>query len=324
MRLIDYIQGNRRGKDANRIEREAMNDPFLQDALDGFDAVSGNHAQIIVRLERQFTQPAIKHQRNKKMPYYWSVAASVLLVIGFGAYIFWGKPDNSTSVIAINQPDESGKEISDDFLELQYEQIELSQHDLPLAARTFPNDTPKPSPSRTPLSPEMEESSEIFADVAMAIEADEMIVDEMIVEEVARSRLVETSAKRMVHEQAEDAMTKTSDFALNEVAVAEKEAQKQANTESAASRSNRTATPLFGEKEFQAYCQQRVDKHVCSGKDATVKLSFYIDEKGKPTKIIYHRYTCEEAKKEMENIFSSSPAWTRKNRKVNMTIRLKK
>ena len=39
MKLIDYIQGKRRGQEANRLEREAMNDPFLQDAIDGFDRI---------------------------------------------------------------------------------------------------------------------------------------------------------------------------------------------------------------------------------------------------------------------------------------------
>ena len=33
MKLIDYITGNRKGREARRIEREAMDDPFLHDAL---------------------------------------------------------------------------------------------------------------------------------------------------------------------------------------------------------------------------------------------------------------------------------------------------
>ena len=41
MKLIDYITGNRKGREARRIEREAMDDPFLRDALEGYDAVLG-------------------------------------------------------------------------------------------------------------------------------------------------------------------------------------------------------------------------------------------------------------------------------------------
>jgi hypothetical protein len=41
MNFKDYIQGKRHGREANQIEHEAMNDPFLQDAIDGFDNVQG-------------------------------------------------------------------------------------------------------------------------------------------------------------------------------------------------------------------------------------------------------------------------------------------
>ena len=34
--LMQYIQGSRKAKEAHRLEKEAMKDPFLSDALDGF------------------------------------------------------------------------------------------------------------------------------------------------------------------------------------------------------------------------------------------------------------------------------------------------
>lgn len=45
--LMQYIQGSRKGKEAHRLEKEAMKDPFLSDALDGFQAVKGNHVESI-------------------------------------------------------------------------------------------------------------------------------------------------------------------------------------------------------------------------------------------------------------------------------------
>ena len=83
MRLKDYIQGDRRGKAANRLERESMNDSFLQDALDGFDAVAGDHLSNIERLEKKFITPPVMVSRHyRKIGFYASVAASVLLLIG--------------------------------------------------------------------------------------------------------------------------------------------------------------------------------------------------------------------------------------------------
>lgn len=64
MRLIEYIKGLRKGKHAHRIERDAMEDPFLADALEGFDAVDGNHAERIERLQRQLALRSQKEYRN--------------------------------------------------------------------------------------------------------------------------------------------------------------------------------------------------------------------------------------------------------------------
>lgn len=39
MKLLDYIRGARKGKEAHRLEKEAMRDPFLADALEGYSRV---------------------------------------------------------------------------------------------------------------------------------------------------------------------------------------------------------------------------------------------------------------------------------------------
>ncbi|MFZ4456228.1 MAG: carboxypeptidase-like regulatory domain-containing protein [Bacteroidales bacterium] len=93
MRLIDYIKGNRRGKAANRLEREAMSDPFLQEALDGFDAVDGAHAEAISRLESKISRRSAAANHRKRITW-WSAAATVLLIIGFGSYFLMQKEDN--------------------------------------------------------------------------------------------------------------------------------------------------------------------------------------------------------------------------------------
>ena len=53
MKLLDYIRGLRKGKEAHRLERESMQDPFLADAMDGYSQVEGNHEQRIEKLRMQ-------------------------------------------------------------------------------------------------------------------------------------------------------------------------------------------------------------------------------------------------------------------------------
>ena len=63
MRLSDYIQGLRKGKEAHRLEKESMKDPFLADAIDGYNQVEGNHEQRIEKLRIQISARSTK-KRN--------------------------------------------------------------------------------------------------------------------------------------------------------------------------------------------------------------------------------------------------------------------
>lgn len=77
--LKDYIRGKRHGKEANRLEREAMNDPFLQDAIDGYDSIGGDPIPAIEKLEKQLALPV---KRIDKRIWIWTAAAVLVLLIG--------------------------------------------------------------------------------------------------------------------------------------------------------------------------------------------------------------------------------------------------
>ena len=83
MKLIDYIRGKRKGKEAHRLERESMQDPFLADAIDGYDTVEGNHEVHIDELRKM-----ISHKSGKRRTYavISSIAASLLIGIGISFY----------------------------------------------------------------------------------------------------------------------------------------------------------------------------------------------------------------------------------------------
>ena len=73
MSLKNYIQGKRQGKNANQLEREALNDPFLQDAIDGFDSIQGEHLPVIEELERQVVRKTTKKSRHYRI---WILSAA--------------------------------------------------------------------------------------------------------------------------------------------------------------------------------------------------------------------------------------------------------
>ena len=291
MQLKDYIQGKKQGREANRLEREAMNDPFLQEALDGFDKVAGNHAKIINRLEKRFTLPSVSTLLRRNMLLNISIAASILLLIGlFGAYLLLEKNRQNASMLAEAQftEDESGilfdSPVSQSIQEEKF-------HQEPLIAEC----------AKPKAIPAMKSSSTVSARDESSPVADDMAV----VETIDVTETYNLSAPSEVYAEAE-----YSAKSLNK----EKERKRETI------QSDSIQHP-FGEKEFQTYCQQKADKNVCAGKGATVKVSFFIDETGKPAIIDFKSYSCEDAKKEIGNLLSSSPAWTKTDRKVTMTIK---
>ncbi len=97
MSLLDYIKGNRKGKDAHHIERQAMEDPFLAVALEGFESVNGNHSKQIEALQKQVSR---KLQPGNRLLRVWGIAASILICVSAGGYFLlrlMQKPDLLTT-----------------------------------------------------------------------------------------------------------------------------------------------------------------------------------------------------------------------------------
>lgn len=83
MNFLRYIQGFRKGKEAHRLEKEAMQDPFLADALEGYSRLQSDPLPHIDELRKQVA----RRSRKRTFPIRkWSIAAGILLVIGFGSW----------------------------------------------------------------------------------------------------------------------------------------------------------------------------------------------------------------------------------------------
>ncbi|MDR1517342.1 MAG: carboxypeptidase-like regulatory domain-containing protein [Dysgonamonadaceae bacterium] len=94
MDFKDYIQGKRQGKEAHQLERKAMDDPFLQDAIDGYDSSGGNHLSAIEGLERKIAR---RGKARKLRPWIWTAAALLLLLIGT-QLLRWTNPEKNIGV----------------------------------------------------------------------------------------------------------------------------------------------------------------------------------------------------------------------------------
>ena len=78
MKFLDYIKGIRKGKDAHRIEYDAMSDPFWADAIEGFDSIEGDHANRIAQMQARI---AAKTTPKKKKSGVWRIAVAAVAFI---------------------------------------------------------------------------------------------------------------------------------------------------------------------------------------------------------------------------------------------------
>ncbi|MDR1055226.1 MAG: energy transducer TonB [Prevotellaceae bacterium] len=83
-----YLQSERRGKLANELEREAMDDVFLNDALDGFASASDNGEMLADMDLLQENLDRRVHKCTRKHNIHWvATTAAVLLVLVTGYWV---------------------------------------------------------------------------------------------------------------------------------------------------------------------------------------------------------------------------------------------
>ncbi|GHT73665.1 hypothetical protein AGMMS50262_05160 [Bacteroidia bacterium] len=86
MSLESYIHGHRRGNAVNRLEREAMSDAFLADAMEGYDTFKGNQAIQVKELQQQFSRQT--PTANINFLKISLILLVILLLGGVGAYFY--------------------------------------------------------------------------------------------------------------------------------------------------------------------------------------------------------------------------------------------
>lgn len=157
MKLLNYIKGLRKGKEAHHLEKEAMKDPFLADTLDGYNSVEGNQEKQIKALRDKIVAKTARKQNRAAV---WSVAASLLLILSLGSYwLFKEDPPLENRYIALDRipepvsmlktPDSTKKQkdsIEKETLlatEKQKQEIKISSSSLNAIQRVVLNETAK-------------------------------------------------------------------------------------------------------------------------------------------------------------------------------------
>lgn len=375
MTLKEYIQGGRKGKEANRIERQAMNDPFLNDAIEGFDSVEESHIQALERLETK-----VLHARNhsRRAIVYWAMAASVLLLIGFGSlFLLQQKPETRMPEIATVLPKKitpSAEEQKSAVPEstarttISTKAQTLAVASPPVSPETITNkaqDESIPEPVMAPVQTEvsavnqvkmsrmlegkvaglqvktMEQPTNTLQGKVVDEKGEPLIGASVRVKGTNVGAVTDTNGYFQLPQNVSDSAKLIAGYlgyenrevniadkpvsiqmqpdqrALSEVVVVGYGAKRKTSVTGSVTQ---TTANLFGEKEFRVYCQAHAVRNICGDPKAKVKIQFFVSAEGRPTEIKVLKSTCNRAADEVERLLNSSPVWSKKNRKVTLTI----
>lgn len=264
--LMQYIQGSQKGKDAHRLEKEAMKDPFLSDALDGFQAVEGNHVESIEEMRRRISHRTRSHRNSITK---WSIAASLLICLGFGSY-FWlnrqlGMPSQSPLAVVMEEQAAPLQQAPLAGIAADFMQEQESASGVGEAKAKVSEDTLQPP------APAVAEASVAQVEVYSAPCEDIAVADIVAEEEVP---------------VATKALVRSMPRHIPQPVIGE-EAYRE-----------------YLKKELI-----HPQDSLCKGVSGTVVIEFHINEKGRPIDLKVKRSLCESADKEALRLIEKGPDW---------------
>lgn len=102
--LEDYLDGKLDAKAMNRVEREALEDPFVAEALAGLSHAPKRSLESISLLQKQLQERIAEHQQSRKASVItWqrlSIAATAAVLFISIGIIFWMKQNNYQDMLA--------------------------------------------------------------------------------------------------------------------------------------------------------------------------------------------------------------------------------
>jgi len=319
--IQQYLNGTLDPGRMHELEKEALEDPFLAEALEGYASFDGSAQPHLSLLQRQLEDRIAENAEKKNLFFFtWqrvSVAAAASLLFVSASILFWMKGTNTESRIAAG-PRKVEVNLTPEALEAPADQTKIQPSDTrvaPAATETFaavPKQTteakvaakspaPEVSPSRwnqvlaAKRAPQPEPASSLSAAIpSLSREASP----------AEASIASETSAPESVQVTAYGRTTERTD------------SQQQVFTASARSSSHVLVQPLgpvqpvAGWKEFYAYV--RANKRLSKPSDGptTVSLTFRVLPNGKPDAFRIEQGIDEQYNAEAIRLVKEGPLWT--------------
>ena len=287
MNLLNYIQGERRGKKAHQLEQESMHDPFLSDAIDGYDKINDDPVYHLKTLRRQILK------RSRKKTYriqLWNIAACVLVVICFGA-IFFLKDTNRLEEISYVENQTKGPIIEE-----------------------FQNQINESSAANDTILVIHEEEKEVIEKTPEKEKIKGEVIQREKVDYFSQTEEIQTAFRD------KNENTTLTNAEIQAILLGENPEEFPEKTDEP---NFQTPKPTIGESAYKEYLEKNRKLSIgsaCESRRGKVILLFQVNEKGRPAKISVLRSLCQAADNEAVRLLQNGPDWTISERNTQLEI----
>lgn len=337
-RVKSYFMRRKSAEEAYEFEREMERDPFLYEAIEGFEDM---HVSALQQAMDELDDRLDRKARSK-FSFAWWQAAVIVGVILVGAGVFaivtnigklnTGREETVAREIKEEkqeQPEETGKS-TEVATGQQYEPrrsvpwfdlLEDISDSINAVAASQPEEQPAAVPNGADaLSPvkERTKSEEAGEKKSTALPAGEAIAAETtqdVMESTAMDQEIAATEEPASGESQMDALIKSEPETLH----AMQESRAAQAPAAAETKSGPTAQPAGGMAAYRQYLSRNLQKSegMPSG---TVVVSFEFDKDGRPKKLAVQKSLCTACDAEAKRLVESGPAWEVGNRKERASV----
>lgn len=320
-KLLNYIGGKKRGKDARDIERQSMKDDFLREALEGYEEVQGDPSKDIEKLERKILDKT--SPRKNRFPIY-AVAAGLVLLVSIGilykltndqrkernliAYEKSGSNDKNINIpYAINENNNSSNNEKKDFSDTFKVKSQNKSKPLTIVSNQTLKQKIDPKEFIRNIEPEsIEEDTDTFEN--------KFIAHRDISAELSQEKVEEPllSLKTMNRDSSLEPVKKLNktEREINQTYLSDSLVR---DSQSYSSMNKSLGSePTIGRDNFNSYIYKNlsVKKEKCDTNEVMIVIVFTVSKEGRPKKIHTLQSNCDKLANRIIKLIKSGSNWT--------------
>ena len=286
MNLKQYIRGRRRGKAARDLEKEALNDPFLNDAIDGYDAVPGDHSRHLENLHRKVSRSSLERADFRRLA---GLVAGLLILFAVNFFFYRKEKVEMTAMDTTAGQAEAVWEDTGKSVETKIVPPLIAEAKEKETEQILRSDDEIKKAHNAPVI--RQKNKEGVVEESLAMSTDVVSEDEV--------RLAD-APKDEVKVMAMSNSPMSVVLSENPMALSESVIVKSSGLE-----------PIVGWKEFRKYLKRemRLPADTCRNISGKVSLAFEIDKQGRPVNIEVRKSLCPSLDREAVRLLKSGPIW---------------